>query len=53
MDLVALRLASSGYGGGDPAKVRAMQVGDVLAAVQYEIFKSEYEKVYVELNRKS
>jgi len=51
--MIALRLASSGYGGGNPTTIRAMRVDDVLAMVQYEIFKGEYERAFVELNRKS
>jgi hypothetical protein len=47
---VAVRLASAGYGAGDPEKVLAMRVDMVLAAMQYEKFKQDYERRWVELN---
>jgi len=48
---VALRLASAGYCGGDPEKVLDMRADLVTAALQYEVFKADYERQYVELNR--
>lgn len=47
---MALRLASAGYGGGDPEKVLAMRADLVLAALQYEMFKQDYERRWLELN---
>jgi hypothetical protein len=48
---VALRLAKAGYAGGDPEKVMQMQVGWVMATVQFEKFCADYERKYIELNR--
>jgi hypothetical protein len=48
---VALRLAREGYGGGDPEKVLQMRADIVLAAVQYESFRGDYERAYYELNK--
>lgn len=49
--MVALRLAHEGYGGGDPEKVLRMRADIVLAAIQYEKFRSDYERAYFDLNR--
>ncbi len=46
-----MRLASAGWFGGDPEKVLQAPVDIVLAAAQYQIFKADYEEVYMELNR--
>ncbi len=48
---MALRLASAGYYGGDPAQVLKARADHVLAAIQYEKMKGEYEDVYMELNK--
>ena len=48
--VVALRLASAGYCGGDPERVLGMRADLVLAALQYEVFKGEYERVFVAIN---
>lgn len=48
---MALRLASAGFGGGDPERIMRMRADWVLKAIQYEVFKGEYEDVYLELNR--
>jgi hypothetical protein len=48
---VALRLAREGYCGGDPEKVLQMRADLVMAAVQYENYRAEYERTFVELNR--
>ena len=50
--LVAMRLAKSGYYGGDPAKVLQARVDHVITTAEYEKFLSEYEEVFYELNRK-
>ena len=49
--MVAFRLASGGWWGGDPEKVLQAPVEQVMIALQYEKYKSDYEAVYVELNR--
>ena len=49
--MIALRLAKAGYGGGDPGSVLKMRADLVIAAAQYEIFVSDYERAYIELNR--
>lgn len=46
-------MASSGYCGGDPERVMGMGADIVMAALQYEIFKSDYEKAYAALNSAS
>lgn len=48
---MALRLAAAGYYGGDVERVLAARGDLVLAALQYEVFKGEYEDVFVELNK--
>ena len=48
---MALRLARAGYYGGDVGRVKAAPVDDVLNALAYEGFVSEYESVEYELNR--
>jgi len=48
---MAFNLARSGYFGGDPEKVLAARVDLVLAAHEYEQFRSEYESVEYELNK--
>lgn len=48
---VAIRLARSGYGGGDPERILRMRVDYVMAAIQYETFRSEFERTFVEMNR--
>lgn len=49
--LVALRLAKVGYYGGSPERVLRARVDHVLAALEYEMFVSEYELVSYELNK--
>lgn len=49
--MIALRLAREGYWGGDPEKVLAADVEMVLTAFEYEVFRDEYERTYMELNR--
>lgn len=44
-------MATAGYCGGDPERVRAMPVDLVVAALQYEKFKADYERKFVELNK--
>ena len=46
-----MRLASSGYGGGDPERVMRMRGDVVLAALEYEKFQTEYQDVFLEMNR--
>lgn len=48
---MALRLASAGYGGGDPERIMQMRADWVVKAAQYEAFKSDYQDVYIEMNR--
>jgi len=49
--LVGLRLASAGYGGGDPEVVVQMRADWVVKMLQYEVFKSTYQEVFVEMNK--
>lgn len=51
MTLVGLRLASAGYGGGDPERVVQMRADWVMKMLQYEVFKNEYQDVFLEMNR--
>jgi len=46
-----LRLAKSGYYGGDPGAVKKASVVDVLNALAYEGFVSDYEAIEYELNK--
>jgi hypothetical protein len=48
---MALRLAKDGWWGGDPGKVMDAPVEDVLDALAYERFRSEYESETMRLNR--
>lgn len=48
---MALRLAGAGYCGGDPERVLAMRVDLVMAALQYELFKDDYQRAAIELSR--
>ncbi len=48
---MALRLARGGWFGGDPGRVKAAPVVDVLNALSYEGFVGEYEAVEYELNK--
>lgn len=49
--MVALRLASAGYGGGDPESVLRMRADLVIAAMEYEVFKDDYNTVFIEMNK--
>lgn len=48
---MALRLAKDGWWGGDPGKVLAAPVEEVLEAVAYEGFVSDYERELIRLNK--
>lgn len=50
-EIIALRLASAGLYGGDPANVMRARADWVLKAMQYETFKGDYEDAFVEMNR--
>lgn len=49
----AMRLASSGWWGGNPERILRAPADVVIAALQYEDFKSDYEAAYIELNRET
>lgn len=49
--MVALRLAREGYGGGDPEKVLQMRADVVMAAVAYEVFRSDFQRTTFDLNK--
>ncbi len=49
--VVAFRLASAGWWDGDPGKVLQAPADLVMGAMQYEAFRADYEKAYVELNK--
>jgi hypothetical protein len=44
-------MASSGFAGGDPERVLGMRADLVMLAVEYEAFKVDYERAYIEMNR--
>lgn len=50
--MVALRLAEKGWGGGDPEKVLQMRADLVMAGVQRQDYLADYERAYMELNKK-
>jgi hypothetical protein len=52
-DIVCLRLAKAGYGGGDPEKIGKMAVDWVMKIVGYEGFCSDYEEEYYNLNQEN
>lgn len=47
----ALMLARAGYYGGDPRKVLEAPIDDVMAAIRYEEFNTEFEAAMIDLNR--
>ncbi len=49
--MVALRLASAGWWDGDPEKVLKAPADLVMGALEYEAFRADYEKAYIELNK--
>ena len=51
--IISLRLASEGFGNGDPEKIMSMRGDWVLKMIQYSNFKGEYQEVAIEMNRKS
>lgn len=50
---MALILAKGGWWGGNPGKVLAAPVDEVLQAMQFDAFKSAYERKYMKLNEKT
>ncbi len=46
-----MSLARAGYGGGDPEKVLGMPADMVLALIQYEKFRDDYERAFIEINK--
>jgi len=48
--LIALRLAISGYGQGDPERIMAMRVDIVMMVIQFEAFSMEFEQAFMALN---
>jgi hypothetical protein len=50
IDMISIRIARSGYFGGDPAQVRAASIDDVFRVLEYENFLSEYEFTEYKLN---
>lgn len=48
---MALKLAKDGWWGGDPGKVLAAPVDEVLDAFAYESFRADYESEMIRLNR--
>lgn len=46
-----LRLAAEGFCGGDPEKIGKMSGDWVFKTFAYLNFKSEYEEVFIEINR--
>ena len=51
-DLIVLRLAKAGYGGGNPEVIENMSVDWVLKMFHYENFCNDYESEYMNLNNK-
>lgn len=48
---MALSLAKAGYCQGDPAKILDLQVDIVLAMIEYESFRNDYQNVEYEINK--
>lgn len=48
---MALRLAKGGWWNGDPGLIMKAPCDEVMAALRYEGFLSEYEGAVVDLNR--
>ena len=48
---VSIRLAHAGYYSGDPQKVREAPVDVVQSILDYEDFRNNYEKKFIELNK--
>lgn len=49
--VMALRLAKAGYWNGEPSRILAAPADEVVAAIQYENFCSDYERATYDLNR--
>lgn len=49
--VVALKLAKSGWWGGDPGKVMQAPADEVMAAAQYSNFVVDYENATFQLNK--
>lgn len=48
-----MRLAKSGYFGGNPDNVLNAPASTVLHIVNYESFENEYENAYTEMNKET
>ncbi len=49
--LTALRLAKGGWWGGDPGKIMKAPADEVMQAVAYDEFVSDYERAIYDLNK--
>jgi hypothetical protein len=49
--VIAFKVANSGLWGGDPEKVLNARVDYVLAALDYKKFLSDYEDIFIEINK--
>lgn len=49
--VIAVKLASMGYGTGDPQKVLEFPADVVMTILQYEQFQSDYMSAFVDLNK--
>lgn len=48
---IALRLAKAQWWQGDPGRILKSPADEVMAAIQYENFLADYERMTYELNR--
>lgn len=48
---ISLRLAKAGWWQGDPGKVLRAPADEVMGAIQFENFTTDYERGVFELNR--
>lgn len=48
---MALKLAKAGWWGGDPGAVKRAPLDEVLTAVEYLDFTSDYEAAWIELGK--
>jgi hypothetical protein len=48
---IAISLAGEGYCGGDPEKVLAMRADIVVHAMNFEVFKKQFQDAFLELNK--
>jgi hypothetical protein len=50
-DLICLRLAKDGYGGGNPESIQDWKTETILSVLEYTTFLNDYEATLYEINK--